>query len=490
MSNQPPTLHRPYIEQIFADLNGSHTDHSYLGSGGFLDGRNATTPFARAAIAGQDQLRQRVAFALSQILVVSRRDGSLNNKPLAVMDFYDILVRNAFGSYYDILREVAFHPVMGLYLSHLGNQKARPELSQYPDENFAREVMQLFSIGLWQLNNDGTRKLDSLGQPIPTYDNRDITELARVFTGLWFGGQNWGLGGQLDKDSAVPMAMFPEKHDFGSKTLLGGYSIPERAPTADNAVAEMEEALMNLFDHPNNPAFISRQLIQFLVTSNPSTNYVRRVAAVFIDNGAGQRGDLGAVVRAILLDQEARDSALSQNATDFGRLKDPVQRAMAIGRVGNLANYANLVWWNRGQFYAAAVQEPTYSPTVFNFYRPDYRAPGLLTQNNLAGPAFQITDSYSCISFPNKLWEITERGFVNDDDYRFPPDYTELVRLAGNPAALVDQVNLLFCAGSMSGVTRTQILNALQQIPDYIPLARARLALYLAASCPEGAIQR
>lgn len=284
--------------------------------------------------------------------------------------------------------------------------------------------------------------------------------------------------------------MAAEKHDFGAKTLLGGYFVPERAPTADNAVADVEDALMNLFDHPNNPPFISRQLIQFLVTSNPSSNYVGRVAAIFINDGAGRRGDLAAVVRAILLDHEARDPAWFQDSTNFGRLKDPLQRAMAIGRVGKLASYTNLVWWTAGQFYDAALQEPTYSPTVFNFYRPDYQPPGLLTQYGLAGPAFQITDSYSCISFPDKLWEISTQGFLMDGYYSFPLDYSDLVRLAGSPSVLVDQVNLLFCAGSMSDVTRTQILNALQQVPSYDPLARARLAVYLAASCPEGAVQR
>jgi uncharacterized protein (DUF1800 family) len=498
ISNQPPTFHRRYIEQIIADFNHGHTDQSYftvIGDNGKLQigANNTTTSFARAAIAGPDQLRQRVAFALSQILVASRRDPVLDSLMLSVMDYYDILVRNAFGNYYDVLRQVTFHPVMGRYLSHIGNQKARPDINQYPDENFAREVMQLFTIGLWELNNDGTLQLDDLGQPISTYNNLDVTEMARVFTGFWYGGQNWGLGGGfVDKDSTVPMQMFPQKHDFGSKTLLRGFFIPERPATEENGVAEVEEALMNLVNHPNTPPFICRQLIQFLVTSNPSTNYVARVAAKFIDNGAGARGDLGAVIRAILLDDEARDAHSFLGAPEFGRLKDPLQRVMALARVQQLANYTNLVFWDtHGEFYQAVSQQPMYAPTVFNFYRPDYQPPGLLTQRGLVGPAFQITDSYSAIAVPNKLWEISEQGLSSADyDYAFPPDYSALLALGAiDPAVLVDQVNLLFCGGSMCHLTRAEILGALQQMPND-PVARVRVAVYLAAACPEGAVQR
>ncbi len=492
ITNQPATLHRPYVEQIYADFYGAHTDRSYSFNelDRIINGNNATTPFARAAIGGPDQLRQRVAFALSQICVASRRDPNLENKPLAMMDFYDLFVRNAFGNYRDLLRAVTFHPVMGRYLSHVGNQKARPEINQYPDENFAREVKQLFSIGLWELNPDGTRQLDPLGQPIPTYQNAQITEFARVFTGLWFGGQHWGEGGWTDDDSSVPMQMWAEKHDFGAKTLLRGFVIPARAPTVENGVRDVDDALGNLFDHPNIGPFIGKQLIQFLVTSNPSSNYVARVAAKFANNGAGQRGDLAAVVKAILLDVEARDARWSLGAPEFGRLKEPVQRAMAIARVGRVERHTNLVWWTWGGFNAAAFQEPGYSPSVFNFFRPNYQPPGLLTQNGLVGPAFQITDSYSSLSFPNKLWEFTESGLRLWDTYRFAPDYADLLPMAGDGGALVDQVGFLFCGGAMSAGTRDAILNAVNQVPAYERLLRVRLAVYLGATCPEGAVQR
>jgi uncharacterized protein (DUF1800 family) len=492
LTNQPATRHRPYIERIYADFFGARTDltYSYNADSDFLYGNNCQTPFARAAIGGPDQLRQRVAFALSQILVTSRRDPALENRPLAMMDFYDIFVRHAFGNYRDVLREVTFHPVMGRYLSHIGNQKARPEINQYPDENYAREVQQLFTIGLWELNLDGTRKLNALGDPIPTYTTKEITEFARVFTGLWFGGQEWGEGGWTDDDSTVPMQMWTEKHDYEAKTLLGGFIIPARAPTVENGVRDVDDALRNLFEHPNTPPFISRQLIQFLVTSNPSTNYVARVAAKFVSNGAGQRGDLAAVVRAILLDEEARDPQLAVGGTAFGRLKEPVHRAMALARVGRLAQQTNLVWWTWGEFYADAFQEPTYSPSVFNFFRPHYSPPGLLTANGLVGPAFQITDSYSSISFPNQLWSLTVDGLWLYDRYQFPPDYAPLLALAANPPALLDEMNLFFCGGGMSAATRDAILGAVQQVAPFDPLTRVRLAAYLAATCPEGAVQR
>jgi uncharacterized protein (DUF1800 family) len=379
---------------------------------------------------------------------------------------------------------------MGRYLSSVGNQKARPEINQYPDENFAREAQQLFSIGLWELNADGTRKLDANGQPIATYVNGQITEFARIFTGLWFGGHPWGSGGWTDEDNATPMQLWAEKHDFGSKNLLKGFTVPARPPTVENAVRDVDDALDNLFQHPNCAPFISRQLIQFLVTSNPSTNYVARISAIFANNGAGKRGDLAAVVRAILLDSEARDARWFAGAPEFGRLKEPVQRALAITRAGHLEKYPNLVWWMWGEFNAAAFQEPTFAPSVFNFFRPGYQPPGLLTARGLAGPAFQILDSYSCISFPNKLWEITEQGLTHYTDYAFAPDYADLVPLAANAPALLDQVSLLFCGGAMTSATRDNILNTVLQVPAYEPLLRTRLAVYLAATCPEGAVQR
>lgn len=490
ISSQPPTYQRPVIEAMVQDARGPRVDLSYSYNDLDVSDNNTATAFVRGAVCGPDQLRQRVAFALSQILVTSKRDANLAGRPVAMTDYYDLFLRHAFGSYRDLLGGVTRHAAMGRYLSHVGNQKARPEINQFPDENYAREIMQLFTIGLWELNQDGTRKTDGGGNFIPTYSNADITELARVFTGYWFGGQNWNSGGYHDAQLAVPMTMWPEKHDFEAKSLLGGLSIPARTASAANGERDVDDALDFLCNHPNTAPFVSRQLIQFLVTSNPSPAYVGRVAAKFANNGSGKRGDLAAVVRAILVDVEARDVRWSRGSATFGRLKDPVQRAMALARAGGLQRYPSLHWWDYGYFYDSSLQSPSNSPSVFNFYRPDYRSPGLLTENQLNGPAFQITNSYTSISFVNRLWENTVYGFRIYDRYAFPPDYRELLEVAGNTALLVDRANLLLCGGSMSATTRTTILNSLSQISAADPLLRVQLTVFLASACPEGAVQR
>lgn len=487
----PPTLHSSYARAISDDLFSHRADVTYSHSemDHFLFGNNLMTAFARAAIQGEDQLRQRVAFALSQIIVTSRRDAALENRVLGMASYYDIFVRHAFGNYLDILREVTFHPVMGRYLSHVGNAKARPEINQFPDENYARELMQLFTIGLWQLQPDGTRQT-SAGQPVPTYSNTEITHLARVFTGFWFGHHNWGQGGWTEADYATPLSLHSNRHDFDPKTLVGGHTIPARAPTPENARRDVEDALLHLLQHPNTAPFVSRQLIQFLVTDNPTPAYVQRVASLFADNGQGVRGDLGTVIPALLLDPEARASRPASTSPGFGRLKEPVMRTMALGRAFGLQNVPDLLWWDWGDFYEASRQEPTRSPSVFNFYRPDYRAPGLLTQNQLAGPVFQITDSFSAIAFPNHLWQIINEGFHQWNTYQFPLDIAREIALAATPDKLIDHLNLLLATGNLSRDSRSLIISAVQQLPAARPVDRARLALYLVLTAPEAAIMR
>ncbi|MEO8615259.1 MAG: DUF1800 family protein [Luteolibacter sp.] len=490
IANQPPTLQQPVIKAMYQDLRGPRLDLSYRYGNLDVSGSNTATAFARGAVAGPDQLRQRIAFALSQILVTSRRDANLADRPLAMAGYYDIFIRNAFGNYRDILGEVTRHPVMGRYLSHIGNQKARPEINQFPDENYAREIMQLFTIGLWQLNPDGTRKVDSSGKFIPTYDNGDITAMARVFTGFWFGGLSWNNGGNTDSQYTVPMSMWAEKHDFDAKQMLGGLSIPARPASVKNGLRDVDDALDYLFNLPNTAPFVCRQLIQFLVTSNPSPAYVGRISAVFANNGSGRRGDLGAVARAILLDVEARDVRWSHGSATFGRLKDPVQRAMNLARAGRLARFPGLNWWDYDDFYESSLQSPGYSPSVFNFYRPDYRSPGILAENQLSASAFQITNSFTSISFVNRLWRNTVDGLRLYDTYVFQPDYRDLLEVANNMPVLADRINLLFCGGMMSAPTRATILNTLSQTSAGDPLLRVQLAVFIASACPEGAIQR
>ncbi|MEN3942240.1 DUF1800 family protein [Prosthecobacter sp. SYSU 5D2] len=490
---RPQTLHSTYIRGIYEDMLGQRSQSNFSRGGEieapFLFGNNMMTAFARASIQGEDQLRQRVAFALSQILVTSRRDANLESRCIGMADYYDLFVKQAFGNYHDLLMDVTMHPVMGRYLSHVGNQKADPSINRYPDENYAREIMQLFTIGLWELNPDGSQKLDGEGQPIPTYGNAEITQLARVMTGFWFGGHNWGGGGWTESDMATPMTLRSDYHDFGKKTLLGGYVIPARAATNANAERDVRDAVRHLFEHSNTPVFISRQLIQFLVTDNPEPAFIQRIAAVFADNGQGVRGDLGAVVKAILLDGEARDPRLTERPS-YGRLKEPVIRTMALARAMGLKDVPDLLWWDWGEFFNASRQEPTYSPSVFNFYRPDYRAPGLLTQNKLAGPVFQITDSFSAIAFPNRLWQTVREGFSMWETYRFPLNLSREKALADTPVLLVDHVNLLFCAGKMRPATRSLILETIQQIPADRAADRAQVAAYLALVCPEGAVMK
>ncbi|MGJ8723802.1 MAG: DUF1800 family protein [Roseibacillus sp.] len=488
---QPPTRHRDYIDEIYRDFDGPRTniDYSYNDLDDFLNDNNVNTSFARAAISGPDQLRQRVAFALSQIIVVSRRDANLNNRLIAVTDFYDLFVEHAFGNYQDLLMEVTLHPTMGRYLSHIGNRPPAPEINRYPDENYARELMQLFTIGIWELEQDGSRKTDTSGAFIPTYSNAEITDLARVMTGLWFGDNLWGAGGWQDFDYAVPMDMHPNYHDFEPKTLLGGFTIPKRTPSKENALLDVQDAIRNLFEHPNCAPFISKALIQFLVTSNPTPAYVGRISSVFADDGTGERGNLAATIKAILMDPEARDPTIA-NRPEFGIFREPVIRTMHLARLTNVNRDNNVLWWDYGDYYAQSLQQATSSPSVFNFFRPDYRAPGILTENNLVAPALEITNSHTAVAFPDELWGHANFGFALYTDYSFPADYSQLLPYANEHEALLDYVNLVVCGGNISAQTRSIILNALNTTDPGDDSGRVRLALYLAFMCPQGAVQR
>jgi uncharacterized protein (DUF1800 family) len=321
----------------------------------------------RNSVNGDDQLRQRVAFALSEIMVVSQL-GALIEYTYALGDYYDVLARNAFGNYRDLIEDVTLHPAMGVYLSMLGNERPDPALNIRPDENYARELMQLFSIGLVELNNDGTVKPDGLGQPIPTYDQSIIEGFAHVYTGWnYAGAPSFHQAFPNDNNQTVPMQLYPGFHDGGSKTLLNGVILPA-GQTGDQDLAG---ALDTIFNHPNVGPFIAIRLIQRLVTSNPSPAYVQRVAAAFNDNGAGVRGDLGAVVRAILLDPEARpESAMELD----GKIKEPLLRLTQVWRA-----YAASSASGRYPFLGAYIffgQGPLQATSVFNFFSPLYAPPG------------------------------------------------------------------------------------------------------------------
>ena len=252
-----------------------------------------------------DYLRQRVAFALSEIWVISEK-SSIGDNPVALADYYDVLLEHAFGNYRDLMQAITYHACMGVYLTYMKNPKTDLSINQFPDENYARELMQLFTIGLFELNNDGTRKTDDQGNYIPTYDNDDIAEFSKVFTGLAWGDSDIfrRYGPMRDSSYVLDMQMFDTSHEPGIKYLLNGGTTTTAAP-AVNGNLDISEALDNLFNHPNVGPFVGYKLIQRLVTSNPSPAYIDRVASVFNDNGNGVRGDMAAVVKAILLDPEA-----------------------------------------------------------------------------------------------------------------------------------------------------------------------------------------
>lgn len=354
-----------------------------------------------------DPLRQRMAFALSEILVTSDRPEALGPEQRGMANYYDLFIQHAFGNYRDLLYAVATHPVMGVYLSHLNNQKANPALKIYPDENFAREIMQLFTIGLWELEQNGMRKTypaghPQAGEPIPSYNNNDITELARVFTGLTFADKNFpGTNG----DYKQPMKMWDAFHDCDPKTLLGGFAIPARTPSPGNTgaagLADVDDAVGSLFNHPNTAPFISRLLIQRFVTSNPSHDYIGRVAAKFANNGFGVRGDLKAVLKQILLDPEARDPAM-MGLPHWGKLREPFLRVVNLARAFNAASVSG--YYPLDQFNLDHMQDPMNAPSVFNFFLPGHSPPGPITEQGYVAPEFQIINASSAITGPNYFW--------------------------------------------------------------------------------------
>lgn len=513
----PASLTRPYIEDLKLDLllapANDWTDDDLSGyfinnqgeSNAFVGGVNYTNSWARATIRGQDQFRQRTAFALSQILVASRGAAMLGNQTRSTAAYYDFMIDDAFGNFEDLLLNVSLSPYMGNYLSHLGNQKEDPAIGRFPDENYAREIMQLFTIGLWELNLDGTRKLDSSGEPIPTYSNDDITSLSRVFTGVNYESSNFGGGWRDDGDSSgqymtTPMKIFASHHDFTQKRIPMGvdhsgdriYHTIAANPGGNDAaaLAEVETVVHQLVRHPNTAPFICRQLIQFLVTSNPTPGYVQRVATVFQNNGNGEVGDLEAVVRAIILDDEARNPMHHLKTQHFGHFREPTLRTIHLARMLKIDQYPNLLWWDWGFYSEQTLQEPMNAPTVFNFYRPDFRLPGALAEKQLDSPGLGIVNSFSSVSFTNYLWRITLDGFdmVHGDQWydgkKFPADYSGLMPMANNIPDLLDHLSILYCAGTLGAESRSIISNVLQSENDLTN--RVRLAAFLVLVSPEG----
>lgn len=438
-----------------------------------------------------DQLRQRMAWALSQIFVISDFNDTLGNNWQSMVSFYDTLLSHAFGNYRDLLLAVALHPAMGIYLSHFQNQKADPALNRFPDENFAREVMQLFSIGLWELNPDGTQKLTN-GVPIPTYNNSNITEFARVFTGLsWpVGNTNvwWEFYWPTNDDYRLTgtMRMWQSFHDTNTKHLLRGTILPAGQP----GMKDVRDAIDNLYNHPNVGPFFGRLLIQRFTTSNPSTGYVARVAAAFANNGQGVRGDLRAVLTAILTDPEARDYAWMEAPTE-GKLKEPYLRATQLARAFDAAasNGFYEMWWLQEVLGMA----PYRSPSVFNFYLPNFQPAGPIRDAGLVGPEFQITTATTGITVPNYLLWCVYYG-MNRWPFDPPTDvkmnFTPWLPLANDLDRLLGGLDLLLTGGNLPPAKHQILREALSRIGTNEPLERVQNAVYLMGISPEFAVQK
>ncbi len=474
----PVSIVEPYTR---ANSNGSNTEPRHEG-------------WWNNILGGPDQLRQRVAFALSQIFVVSDLDYALANNQYGMANYYDMLSRNAFGNYRQLLEDVTLHPVMGVYLSMVRNEKANEAENIRPDENYAREVLQLFSIGLYELNNRGEAL--PLDNPKPAYTQNQVEEFARVFTGWNYDRVSSWETNNLGSGDAFTTPMVPDErfHDTGSKTLLNGRVAPAGLSTRE----DMTFALDTIFQHPNVGVLMSKQLIQRLVTSNPSPEYIERIVNVFNNNGAGVRGDLAAVVKAILLDSEAREGHLSD--PDFGKIREPLVRLAHLWRAlnattGPLAEGVHAT----PSFDMHRVDEMTgqavlQSKSVFNFYKPDHTVvPG----GNTLSPEMQIMSEANLAATHNnyhhQVYRFNERSNLNDDNPRVTLiELRPLVELAIDRNALLDWYNLVFFAGGMPDDMRQTLFDYMGTLgnDDSGRFARVQDTLFMVLAAPQFHIQR
>ncbi|MEN9628782.1 MAG: hypothetical protein RJA10_2009 [Pseudomonadota bacterium] len=412
-------------------------------------------------ISAPDSLRQRVALALSEILVVGFDGLTGPWKQFKLAAWWDLLATHAFGNYRTLLEAVTLNAAMGQYLSVAGNQKEDPVTGRLPDENYAREVMQLFSIGLYELNADGTPRLGANGQPIETYTQDTVTQLARVFTGWGLDNSPFETGPEV---MARPMVLTAGRHSTLAVSALG-----MTIPAGTDGTVALRMTLDRLAAHSNVGPFIGRQLIQRLVTSNPSPAYVARVAAAFADNGRGVRGDLSAVVRAVLIDDEARDPNRSTDPS-FGKLREPLVRFLQWARSFKLSSTSG-DWQvgNLGDNGTRLGQSPLRAPSVFNWFRPGFAPAGTaIGAAGLVAPEFQIADESSVAGYLNFMQSAIP-ALRND----LTTTYAAELALADDPAALVDRVQLLLCGKALQASTRSTIINAVTSIAVTTSTGRA-----------------
>jgi len=426
--------------------------------------------FFRNAVAASDQLRQRTAFALSQILVIS---GTELETMHGVGYYQQLLMNFAFANFRDLIYEVTLSPAMGEYLDMVNNPKPDAARGIEPNENYARELLQLFTVGECELNADGTCKVDAAGAPVPTYDQDTVENLARALTG-------WTYPPRPDVASRFPnpryyighMVPFAAQHDTATKMLFGKTIAAGQTPLKD-----LNDALDVIFNHPNVGPFIGRQLIQHLVTSNPSPAYVARVSAAFNNNGSGVRGDLRAVLRAILLDPEARGDV--KVAADYGKLREPALLVTNVARALNASSDGVYLL----QQSTAMGQAVFQAPSVFNFYPPNYQAP----ETALDGPQFKLMLTGTILNRANFANRILFGGNVGADTTVAGATGTQisiasLQALAATPDQLLDRLNLVFLHNTLSAPARTAILTAVNAYPATDTAGRVRQAAYLLAT--------
>lgn len=481
--------------------------------GKFLDERGMPLPevvflasdaFWKTAIEADDQLRQRMAYALSQILVASS-DSDIGRAPQMMAHYMDVMTEGAFGNYRDLLQKVTYSPAMAVYLTYLRNEKADARTGRVPDENYARELMQLFTIGLVELEPDGSPIEGPDGSQVELYDNADITELAKVFTGLSFQGAAFDARLQLLPLPAfyTPLVMFDEFHSVQSKNFLG-----TNIPANTGGEESIELALDAIFAHPNLAPFVGRQLIQRFVTSAPTPQYVQRVSAAF-DNGdyelpsgttvgSGERGDLQAVIAAILFDAEARGAASIQNP-QFGKLREPVLRFTHWARAFevNSADASNELALRNTNSLELLGQHPYRAPHVFNFYRPGYIAPGTETgAAKLTAPELQISNASSVVGYPNFMsmyaFGLSPKR-ISGQPAAYVADYAEQAALATDPDALLDNLDGLLTHGTLEAETReriTQVLDGLDADTEEDLQTRTQVAIVMVMTSPEYIVLR
>lgn len=501
LQNYVQNMHQSMVDSS----NARNPSGNYTLSNLFIDDWAFDVAWFQANMLAHDKLRWRVSLALSQIFVTSRI-SAFDDNPYALASYYDMLNKNAFGNYRSLIDSITYHPAMAVYLTYMNNHATdtlaisatnSTKKQVFPDENYAREILQLFSIGLFELNNNGTEKKDANGMSIPTYDNDDIGNLAKVFTGLsWSHSRYLGDNSNVTKWSYTkPLKFFPKDssdkylrwwvnpstwrivdgHEPGTKTFLN-QTVPSR-PVTDGKL-DIKDALDIIYNHPNVGPFMARRLIQHLVSSNPSPEFIDRIASIFNNNGNGVRGDLRAVIRAILLDPEARDCCAEKENVAYGHLREPFLRYMNLVNGLELKNQGGVYRNVMVDLYDRLEQKPLYSPSVFNFYQPGYVPDGPLQAAGKVGPEFQTLNSLSFAKYMNGLhrWVISNDpveywGIFSGETYK--PDQEPTFNITNDYVLskdnrikeFLDKYNLILAQGRIKPENMSIIQNVLLNMP-------------------------